>query len=268
MSRSSSLTTIKNIRSRKGKAPIVAVTAYDAVTAYWVDRAGVDLILVGDSVGTTQLGFTTTVPVTLDMMVHHGAAVMRSNPQALVVCDLPFGLASAAFDRLLQAACRLLQETGVGAIKLEGGVECADSVSRLVKSGIPVLGHIGLQPQQVLTLGGYRKFGTDQGEREKLIDSARALEEAGAFALVTEMVDSETTRAITGAVGIPVIGIGSGPHCDGQILVSTDLLGLNPGPVPKFVRTYARLGEETERAMRSYVDDVRQGRFPESSAGS
>ena len=262
MSRMNPLTIIRRIRARKGQEPIVAVTAYDAITAYWADRAGVDMILVGDSVGTTHLGFSSTVPVTLDMMIHHAAAVMRSNPSALVVCDLPFGYGQAEPDRLLAASCRVMQETGVSAVKLEGGEECAPSVERLVRAGIPVLGHIGLQPQQVLALGGYRKFGVNEPEREGLVRSARALEEAGAFALVIEMVDPLAARAVTEAVGIPVIGIGADDPCDGQILVSTDLLGLNPGPVPKFVQPFAALGKETETAFARYAAAVREGRFP------
>lgn len=242
---------------------MVAVTAYDAVIAVYADKAGVDLILVGDSVGTTQLGMATTVPVTLDMMCHHTAAAARARPQALLVADIPFGWAHDDFSVLLGGARRLLQESGAEAVKLEGGAAMADQVRRLVGAGIPVLGHIGLLPQQFHQLGGYRKFGRSDGEKTVLVEDALALQEAGAFAVICEMIDGTVAGVIANQLDIPLIGIGSGPHCDGQILVSNDLLGMNTGYVPGFVKQYAALGQEIESAFARYAEEVRGGVFPE-----
>lgn len=246
----------------KGERPIAAVTAYDAVIARYADEAGVDLILVGDSVGTTQLGFDTTVPVTLDMMLHHTAAVARAQPQALIVADIPFGVAHGDFADLLEACCRLMQDAGAEAIKIEGGATMAPSVERLTRAGIPVLAHIGLLPQQFHQLGGYRKFGCSEAEKVILVDDALALEKAGSFAVICEMVDGTLAGAIAQALTVPLIGIGSGPHCDGQILVANDLLGLTTGYVPSFVKQYAQLGEQVKGAFAEYADDVKARKFP------
>lgn len=250
------------IRKLKTVRPLVAVTAYDAVTARHADRAGVDLILVGDSLGNTVLGFDSTVPVTVDMMLHHTAAVARARPQALVVADIPFAEASFGIDSLVRCARRFLQEAGADAVKIEGGAVIADKVAALTGAGIPVLGHIGLLPQQVLQLGGYRRFGKSKAERTALVADAHALHQAGAFALVAEMVDPQGCRQLGTEVPIPVIGIGSGPHCDGQILVSADLLGLSDGRAPSFAKQYTNLGESMEAAFSAYAKDVREGRFP------
>ena len=242
---------------------MVATTAYDAVIALYADNAGVDLILVGDSVGTTQLGFETTVPVTLEMILHHAAAVARAKPNALLVADIPFALAHDEFTVLLEASRRLMQESGVEAIKVEGGSIMAPKVEKLVNAGIPVLGHIGLLPQQFHKLGGYRKFGHTDEEKNILIEDAVALEKAGTFAVICEMVDGLAAGAIAAQVSIPLIGIGSGPHCDGQILVSNDLLGMNTGYVPGFTKQYAQVGSTIEQAFSNYADEVRSGVFPE-----
>lgn len=241
---------------------MVAVTAYDAMFARYADEAGVDFILVGDSVGTTQLGFETTVNVTLDVMVHHSAAVTRTKPGALVVADIPFGVAHEDFSTLLQACRRLLQEGGVEAVKIEGDKLMAPKIERLVRAGIPVLGHIGLLPQNYHQLGGYRKFGRSDAEKSTLLDDALAFEEAGCFAVLCEMIDGTVAGTIAGEIKVPLIGIGSGPHCDGQILVSNDLLGLTAGHVPSFVREYAQLGSEMRSAFANYAEDVRNGNFP------
>lgn len=242
---------------------MVAVTAYDAVIAHYADEAGVDLILVGDSVGTTQLGFETTVSVTLDAMCHHTAAVTRARPQALVVADVPFGIAHDEFGVLLSACRRLMQEAGAEAVKVEGGASMAPAVARLVEAGIPVLGHIGLLPQQFHQLGGYRKFGRSDEEKAVLVEDALALQKAGAFAVVCEMIDGTVAGVIASQLDLPLIGIGSGPHCDGQILVCNDLLGLNTGHVPGFVKQYADLGAQAQKAFSNYADEVRAGNFPE-----
>lgn len=252
----------QSISALKAERPIVAVTAYDAPTAQYADAAGVDLILVGDSVGTTQLGFETTVPVTLDMMVHHTAAVARAQPNALLVADVPFALAHDDFSNLLHACRRLLQEGGAQAVKIEARAALAPVIARLVNAGIPVLGHFGLLPQNIHQLGGYRKFGRSETEKSTLVEDAQALESAGCFALLCEMIDGTVAGAIAGELKVPLIGIGSGPHCDGQILVCNDLLGLNAGYVPSFVKQYADLGAAVKKAFADYADDVRNRKFP------
>lgn len=255
--------TSKQITRLKGERPIVAVTAYDAVMAHYADSAGVDLILVGDSVGTTQLGFDTTVPVTLEMMLHHTAAVARAKPKALLVADVPFGRAHSDFKEIFEGCCRLLQEAGAQAVKIEGGQSMAPTIKRLVEAGIPVLGHMGLLPQQINQLGAYRKFGRSDPEKEILFEDALALEGAGCFAVICEMLDGTVAGAISSQLNVPLIGIGSGPHCDGQILVCNDLLGMNAGYVPSFAKKYAEVGSIIEAAFKSYAKEVHKGKFPE-----
>jgi len=255
--------TTQTLRRLKGERPIVAVTAYDTVMAGYADAAGVDLILVGDSVGTTQLGYESTVPVTLDAMVHHTAAVARARPQALLVADLPFAIAHGEFQTVLDASMRLLQEAGAEAVKIEGGAALAPTIGRLIEAGIPVLGHIGLLPQQYHRLGGYRKFGRTELEKEVLLKDAKALEAVGCFALVGEMIEGTLAGAIAAEIAAPLIGIGCGPHCDGQILVCNDLLGMNPGYVPSFVKSFAAAGAEISAGFANYVDEVRNRKFPE-----
>jgi len=255
--------TTKQISQLKGVRPIVAVTAYDAVMAKYASNAGVDLILVGDSVGTTQLGYETTVPVTLEMMLHHTAAVVRAEPDALVVADVPFGRAHSEFKEVFDNCCRLIQEGGAQAVKIEGGKAMAPTVKRLINAGIPVLGHMGLLPQEIHKLGAYRKFGRTEAEKDVLLEDALALEAAGCFAVICEMLDGTVAGAITSQLSVPLIGIGSGPHCDGQILVCNDLLGMNTGYVPSFVKKYAEVGSVIETAFKAYAKDVRKGKFPE-----
>ena len=255
-------TTTQSIARLKGQRPIVAVTAYDAIMAAQADAAGVDLILVGDSVGTTVLGFDTTIPVTLDMMVHHSAAVARARPNALVVADVPFTLAHESFDAVLRACRRLMQEGGAEAVKLEGAASGAETAARLTRAGVPVLGHIGLLPQQYHQLGGYRKFGRDETEKAALVRDALALQRAECFAVVAEMVEGTVAGTIAAELAIPLIGIGCGPHCDGQILVSHDLLGLTPGNVPSFAKAFGTLGGAAKEAFQAYAEAVRSGTFP------
>jgi len=255
--------TTQSIRALKNVRPIVALTAYDVITASLADRAGVDLILVGDSVGTTLLGFDTTLPVTLDMMLHHTAAVARAHPKALLVSDLPFPESGHDFGRLLESCGRLVQEAGAEAVKIEGGINSAPRISRLVEAGIPVLGHIGLLPQRYLEIGGYRKFGKSGEEKKQLQADADALQQAGVFAIIGEMIEPALAAQISSSLQVPFIGIGCGPDCDGQILVSTDLLGLNLSEPPSFVKTYANLAESVEQAMAQYADEVRERKFPQ-----
>ena len=217
--------------------PIVATTVYDFVMANFADQAGLDLLLVGDSVGTTMLGFETTVDVTLDMMVHHTTAVSRAKTSAMIVSDLPFGYSHDKHEHIFEA-CRKLIQAGASAVKIEGGQSIAPTIERLVDAGIPILGHIGLMPQQIKNLGNYRKFGKSDDEAEALIQDAIILQNAGCFALIGEMIDDLVAAKIAKRLNIPFIGIGSGIHCDGQILVSNDLLGLTNKPVPNFVHMF------------------------------
>ncbi|WP_404424419.1 3-methyl-2-oxobutanoate hydroxymethyltransferase [Nibricoccus sp. IMCC34717] len=255
-------TTTHTLRKIKGQRPIVAVTSYDALMTRLADEAGVDIILVGDSVGNILLGFDSTVPVTLDMMCHHTAAVARAKPAALVAADVPFAEAHYEFEKVLRACQRLIQESGAEAVKIEGGAALAPMVARLVDAGVPVWAHIGLRPQQVHALGRYRKFGATAAEADQMRADARALTEAGAFALLLEMTDPAVAKAITDENAIPTIGIGAGPDCDGQVLVYTDFLGLTPGYVPAFARQFADAGKPIREGLAGYVDAVRNRRFP------
>jgi len=258
-------TTTHTLRKLKGQRPIVAVTAYDAITARYASEAGVDLILIGDSVGNTMLGFENTVPVTLDMICHHTAAVTRVKPNSLVAADVPFAEAHYDFERVLGACQRLMQAAGAEAVKIEGGAELAQQIRRLTDAGVPVCGHIGLKPQQVHALGRYKKFGQSPEEAEAILADALALEQAGVFAIVLELSDAGLARRITERVKVPVIGIGAGIDCDGQILVCTDLLGLTPGYVPSFARAFAAAGDEYRRGFEAYTQAVQNRTFPANS---
>jgi 3-methyl-2-oxobutanoate hydroxymethyltransferase len=248
---------IKYISGLKGKRSIVGLTAYDAIMSKLVSKAGVDFILVGDSVGTTLLGYETTIPVTIDDMVHHTAAVRRGRPGCLVISDLPFGEASLSFDRLLGSARRLMQN-GADAVKIEGGKDVADDIEKLVATGIPVMGHIGLLPQTVKAIGGYRKFGGSREEADSLYTDAISLEEAGCFAVIAEMMDEKIAAQLASQILPPLIGIGSGNECDGQILVTHDLIGLTPSPLPSFVKPCASLGLDGLNALSGYVQRTRK----------
>lgn len=252
---------VPNLLEKKQRGEKIAVlTAYDATMARLLDCAGVDVILVGDSLGMVIMGHQNTLEVTLDMMVHHTRAVCNGTRRALVVADMPFLTFQTGVDDAVRNAGRLIQEGGAAAVKLEGGRASSEVTARLVEVGIPVMGHIGLTPQSVHQLGGFRKITGPAAE--KLLDEARAVEQAGAFAIVLESIPTENARQITQALTIPTIGIGAGPHCDGQVLVSYDALGLFDEFTPSFVKRYAELGQETIRAAREYVDEVRSGRFP------
>ncbi|MGE9296035.1 MAG: 3-methyl-2-oxobutanoate hydroxymethyltransferase [Puniceicoccales bacterium] len=256
-------TTTQTIRQLKGKRPIAAVTAYDFITAQLAAESGADLILVGDSLGNTALGYESTIPVTVEAMLHHTAAVARAKPGALLMADVPFAVAGHSTDYLLDVCARLLQQGGAECVKIEGGLTIARKAAALAEAGIPVMGHIGLQPQDVLQLGGYRMFGKSEAERERLVAEAKAWEEAGAFALLLEMLDAEAAAEITSAVSIPTVGIGAGPDVDGQILVISDLLGLNAGRYPGFAKKYVDLREIALEGLGRYVTEVREREFPE-----
>jgi 3-methyl-2-oxobutanoate hydroxymethyltransferase len=252
--------TAPDIRSRKGGDPIVCLTSYHAHTARLLDRH-CDLILVGDSLGMVMHGLETTVPVTLDMMILQGLAVMRGSRHALVVVDMPFGSYEASREQAFMSAARVMKETGCGAVKLEGGRRMAETIAFLVERGVPVMGHIGLTPQSINTIGSFRAQGREEAHWGPIEDDARAVSEAGAFSVVIEAVAEPLARRLTGAVPIPTIGIGGSVACDGQILVLEDMLGLSPR-VPKFVRRYGDLGPSIESAVASYAADVRARAFP------
>ncbi len=250
-------------KKRRGEK-ITALTAYDATMAALLDRAGIDVLLVGDSLGTVILGCDTTLPVTLDMMVHHSRAVTRGARRALVVADMPFATYQVSVSEALRNAGRLMQEGGVSAVKVEGAGPVVKSVRHLTDVGIPVMGHLGLTPQKVHALGGYRQQARSRESVARLLDDAAALEDAGVFALVLECIPDEVAFEVTPQLRIPTIGIGAGPYCDGQILVSYDAFGLFDSFVPSFVKRYASLGSTILDATENYIDDVRTGRFPAS----
>jgi len=251
------------LRARKVSGPKLAVvTAYDATFARLFDQAGVDVLLVGDSLGMVVQGQPTTLGVTLDDMIYHGRAVVRGTERAHVVGDLPFMSYQTGVLPALEAAGRMVKEAGYEAVKLEGGVLYADHVRRIVDAGIPVMGHVGLLPQSIHTLGGFKVQGRDAEAAERIIADAQALEQAGAYAIVVEAVPAELAERVTRAVSVPTIGIGAGPHCDGQVLVGYDLLGMYSELRPKFVKRFAEAGEVVVNAARAYVAEVQSGAFP------
>ena len=252
--------TAPDIRARKGGEPIVCLTSYHAHTARLLDRH-CDLILVGDSLGMVMHGLETTVPVTLDMMILQGLAVMRGSKHALVVVDMPFGSYEASREQAFMSAARVMKETGCGAIKLEGGRRMAETIAFLAERGVPVMGHIGLTPQSINTIGSFRAQGREEAHWGPIEDDARAVADAGAFSVVIEAVAEPLARRISGSAPIPTIGIGGSVACDGQILVLEDMLGLSPR-VPKFVRRYGELAHSIESAVAGYAADVRARAFP------
>lgn len=255
--------TINHIRQKKERGErICMLTAYDYITARLLDEAGVDMILVGDSLANTVLGYENTLPVTLEEMLHHTRAVMRGAHNALVVGDMPFMSYQLGEEQALTTAGRFLKETGCQAVKLEGGVRSAPAVRRIVEAGIPVMGHIGLTPQSINQLGGFRVQGKTPKAAVGLLHDAKALEEAGAFAIVLECVPSLLAKTITCRLSIPTIGIGAGPACDGQVQVLSDILGYFDDFVPKHARRYANLGVSVRDAVECYMADVKSQAFP------
>jgi 3-methyl-2-oxobutanoate hydroxymethyltransferase len=252
--------TAPDIRARKGGEPIVCLTSYHAHTARIVD-AHCDVILVGDSLGMVMHGLETTVPVTLDMMILQGHAVMRGSKKALVVVDMPFGSYEASKEQAFTNAARVLKETGCGAIKVEGGKRLAETIGFLAERGVPVMAHVGLTPQAINTIGSFRAQGRDEADWTRIEEDIVAVSQAGAFSVVIEAVAEPLARKLTAAVPIPTIGIGASVACDGQILVLEDMLGLSPR-VPKFVKRYGELGPGIERAIAAYAADVRSRAFP------
>ncbi|OYQ33453.1 3-methyl-2-oxobutanoate hydroxymethyltransferase [Niveispirillum lacus] len=254
-------TSVPDIAGRKGQDPVVVLTAYSVSMARLLDDH-CDCLLVGDSLGMVLYGLDSTLPVTLDMMINHGAAVVRGSSKACVVVDLPWASYQESPAQAFRNAARVLAETGASAVKLEGGAEMADTVDFLVRRGIPVMGHVGLTPQAVNALGGYRARGRSDAEQAKILGDAKAIAEAGAFAIVVEGVVEPLARQITEQVPVVTIGIGASAACDGQVLVSDDMLGLFGGFTPKFVKRYAEIGENVSKAAADYAADVRSRTFP------
>lgn len=256
--------TVRDLLDMKHRGEkIVALTAYDYLFARLVDEGGADIILVGDSLGQVVLGYESTIPVTLPDMIHHAKAVRRGVKRGMLVVDMPFMSFQVSPQETLRNAGLMLKETGCEAVKLEGGdAAAAENVATLVRAGIPVMGHIGLTPQSVHAMGGYRVQGREKIEAERIIDEARRLEEAGCFSIVLELMPAALAADISRAVRVPTIGIGAGPACDGQVLVLYDMLGLNDGFKPKFLRRFGSLAEDTRAAVKDFATAVRDGSYP------
>ncbi|HVW26104.1 MAG TPA: 3-methyl-2-oxobutanoate hydroxymethyltransferase [Polyangiaceae bacterium] len=257
--------TVPAIRERKQRGPKLAVvTAYDATMARLLDEGGADVLLVGDSLGMVVQGQPSTLGVTVDEMAYHARAVARGTERAHIVVDMPFMSFQVSSEKALEAAGKLVKEGNAEAVKLEGGVEIAEAVRRIVGAGIPVMGHVGLTPQSIHALGGFRVQGKSEDAAARVLQDAKALEQAGVYAIVLEAMPADLARRITETVDVPTIGIGAGPHCDGQVIVCYDFLGMYRDIQPKFVKRYAELGDAIVNAMRAYVGDVQTGAFPEA----
>ncbi len=250
-------------KKKRAGEKLVMLTAYDALFAALVDAAGVDVILVGDSVATVLGGEETTLPATVDQMIYHGRMVARGVKRALVVVDMPFLSYQVSPEQAVENAGRILKETGASAVKLEGGRAVAETVARVVEAGIPVMGHLGFTPQSVHAVGGHRIQGKEDQAAERIVEDARTLEQAGAFAIVLELVPGEVAGQVTQAITVPTIGIGAGSDCDGQVLVLHDMLGLNEGFRPKFLKRYAELGAAVREAVSAFASEVRAGVYPD-----
>lgn len=256
------VTTLRLLEMKINKRKIVALTAYDALIAKILEDAGVDIILVGDSLGNVVQGHETTLPVTIEDTIYHTKAVRRGAKRPLIVADMPFMSFQVSAEEAFRNAGRIMKETGCNGIKLEGGKLVVDAIERLTEAGIPAMGHLGLTPQSINKFGTYKVRGTDSEEAKQIYNDAKLLEEAGAFSIVLEKIPSDLGQKITNELKIPTIGIGAGPYCDGQILVYTDLLGLTTDFNPRFVRRYAELGEVIKSAVEKYGDDIRNLDFP------
>lgn len=241
---------------------ISMLTAYDFTSAKILDFARIDMILVGDSAANVMAGYSTTLPITLDEMIYHAKCVMRGVERALVVVDLPFGTYQSNPDRALDSAIRVMKETEAHAIKLEGGVEVAESIEKIINAGIPVMGHLGLTPQSINQFGSYKLRAKEEAEAKKLLRDAKLLQELGCFSLVLEKIPADLAKEVSEEIAIPTIGIGAGVHCDGQVLVYHDMLGINEGFSPKFLRKYHNLHSEIISAVKQYVEDVKKQQFP------
>ena len=258
--------TVRDVRGFKERGErFTMLTAYDALSARLIDEAGIPLILVGDTLGMVMLGYDSTVPVTMEEMLHHTRAVRRGVTNAMIVGDMPFMSYQGSTDDGMSNAGRFLKEGGANCVKLEGGGRVVELVGRLTDSGIPVMGHLGLTPQSVNQFGGYRIQGRGDEAAHRIVQDAKDLEAAGIFALVLECVPTELAREVTSTVGVPTIGIGAGPHCDGQVLVYHDFLGINTGHLAKFVKKYADLGPQIRDAAARFAQEVRDGTYPDEA---
>lgn len=247
---------------KKKGIKITALTGYDFLTARLLDESGIDLILVGDSLGNVFQGNETTLPVTMDEMIYHTKAVTKGVSRAMVIVDMPFMSYQLNVDEAFRNAGRIMKETSAGGIKLEGGRRVAEAIAKITDAGIPVLGHLGLTPQSIHQFGSYKARGKKEDEAKEILEDAKIIEEAGAFSMVLEKIPAELAKQITESVDVPTIGIGAGVHCDGQILVTPDMLGMNKDFSPRFVREYANLADKTSSAFKQYIEDVRNKKFP------
>ena len=255
--------TTETLRKMKfDKEKITMLTAYDYTTAKMVDAGGVDSILIGDSAANVMAGFETTLPITLDQLIYHTQCVVRGVERALIVSDLPFGSYQSNSEKALESAVRMMKEGGAHAVKIEGGVEIQKSIKKIVNAGIPVMGHLGLTPQSIYQFGTYKVRAKEDAEAEKLLSDAKLLEDLGCFALVLEKIPAELAKKVSESISIPTIGIGAGPDCDGQVLVYQDMVGMNQGFSPKFLRRYLDLYAEITGAVSQYVKDVKAVDFP------
>jgi len=257
--------TTETIRSMKGAEKISMLTSYDFTIAQMVDAGGIDAILVGDSASNVMAGHETTLPITLDQMIYHAQSVVRAVKRALVIVDLPFGTYQSDPQRALDSAVRIMKESGAHAVKLEGGLEVEKSIKKILNAGIPVMGHLGLTPQSIYQFGTYKVRAKEEEEAAKLMDDAHLLDSLGVFSLVMEKIPASLAQKVTENISIPTIGIGAGPHCDGQVLVVHDMLGMTHEFKPKFLRQYLNLYDDITDAVKRYVDDVKKMNFPNES---
>lgn len=254
--------TTETLRNMKGKEKISMLTAYDYTMAHMVDAGGIDAILVGDSASNVMAGHETTLPITLDQMIYHAQSVIRAAKRSLVIVDLPFGTYQSDPQKALDSAVKIMKESGAHAVKLEGGKEIQKSIQKIVNAGIPVMGHLGLTPQSIYQFGTYKVRAKEEEEAQKLIDDAKLLEDLGAFSVVMEKIPAQLAKKVTDSINIPTIGIGAGPHCDGQVLVIHDMIGMTHEFKPKFLRQYLNLYDEITKAVGQYVADVKSLDFP------
>lgn len=254
--------TTETLRGMKGVEKISMLTSYDYTIAQMVDAGGIDVILVGDSASNVMAGHETTLPITLDQMIYHAQSVVRAAKKCLVVVDLPFGSYQSDPQKALDSAVRIMKESGAHAVKLEGGKEIEKSIRKIVNAGIPVMGHLGLTPQSIYQFGTYKVRAKEEAEAQKLMDDAKLLEELGAFSVVMEKIPADLAKKVTESINIPTIGIGAGSHCDGQVLVVHDMLGMTHEFKPKFLRQYLNLYDEITKAVQQYVTDVKSVDFP------